>query len=368
MTKKQTSLGQLSNAELLSNLEALSTTENNTTLDILLHLSEVEHRKLFLAHGFSSLFAYCIGKLRYSEPAANRRISCARAVALCPELAGLLRSREISLSTLSLAAGLLRSENQEEIISGIKGKSRREVEEFVSSYRPQKEARESIKPLGLFSSIKPEPKPSMPLFEPKEKPQAGILTSPGECAPLSAEMKEPITEQRYELRFCVNRKVMHKLEQAKVLLSGKYRAGVKLEQVLDEALEHFLNKRSPLRRIKRREQRLTKKVKVASLKPVTENTKPSRHIPQELKDKVYQRDQGQCTFVSPEGKRCEEKHCLQYHHILPFALGGKHHLENLALRCACHNHYQAELDYGAEFITSCRKVKSSPPPLCTPTN
>ena len=367
MTEKQTSLGQLSDAELLSNLEALSTTENNTTVDILLHLTEVEHRKLFLAHGFSSLFAYCVGKLRYSEPATNRRISCARAVNLCPILIELLRSREISLSTLSLAAGLLRSENQEEIISGIRGKNRREVEEFVSSYRPQKEARESIKPLSLSSSIKAQSKPSMPLFKIENKTPASVsTTSPGECAPSPAEKKEPITEQRYELRFCVNRKVMHKLEQAKALLSGKYRAGVKLEQVLDEALEHFLNKRSPLRRIKRTEQRKTKKAKVASLTPTAQKTKPSRHIPQKLKDQVYQRDQGQCTFVSPDGKRCEEKHCLQYHHLLPFALGGKHQLENLALRCVHHNQYQAELDYGAEFIASCKKVKLSLPPL--PTN
>lgn len=36
------------------------------------------------------------------------------------------------------------------------------------------------------------------------------------------------------------------------------------------------------------------------------------------------------------------------HHITPFAAGGTSTLDNLALRCATHNAYAADGDFGAE--------------------
>gem|GEM_PF-3357544 len=43
-----------------------------------------------------------------------------------------------------------------------------------------------------------------------------------------------------------------------------------------------------------------------------------------LKNFIYKRDQGTCTYVSPvSGKRCTSRHALQIDHITPYALGGK---------------------------------------------
>ena len=53
-------ISTLSNATLLAQLEALSRRENEATVDILLHLIEVEKRRLFEREGYSSLFSYCI--------------------------------------------------------------------------------------------------------------------------------------------------------------------------------------------------------------------------------------------------------------------------------------------------------------------
>jgi hypothetical protein len=100
--------------------------------------------------GFASLFSYCVqGRLCYSEPAANRRICSARAVGQFPELVPLLLEKELTLSTLSLASGILSADNKEEVIAGIRGKTRRQVEEFLAGYRPRKEIREMIKPVAV---------------------------------------------------------------------------------------------------------------------------------------------------------------------------------------------------------------------------
>ena len=128
----------LTDNELLSSLQELSIKENKTTVEILLHLAEVEKRKSYAASGFSSLFAYCVkGPLRYSESAALRRISSARLAARYPELVDLLLLRELSISTLSLVASVIEDGNKEEVLNAVRGKSRREVDLYLASLRPK---------------------------------------------------------------------------------------------------------------------------------------------------------------------------------------------------------------------------------------
>jgi hypothetical protein len=75
-----------------------------------------------------------------------------------------------------------------------------------------------------------------------------------------------------------------------------------------------------------------------------------RRIPAAVRRAVFERDGNQCTYVSTTGKRCEETHRLEFHHLTPFAAGGEHAASNLALRCAAHNALAAEEDFGREFV------------------
>jgi 5-methylcytosine-specific restriction endonuclease McrA len=76
----------------------------------------------------------------------------------------------------------------------------------------------------------------------------------------------------------------------------------------------------------------------------------TRHIPQSIRDKVFVRDGGRCTFVGDDGKRCDSDWNLQIDHIIPFAKGGANSPDNLRLLCARHNISEAEREYGAEFM------------------
>jgi 5-methylcytosine-specific restriction endonuclease McrA len=72
----------------------------------------------------------------------------------------------------------------------------------------------------------------------------------------------------------------------------------------------------------------------------------SRHIPNEIKRQVYKRDEGRCTYVSPDGKRCEATSHLEYDHVRPFAKGGETTVQMMRLRCRTHNQLEADRAFG----------------------
>jgi 5-methylcytosine-specific restriction endonuclease McrA len=65
-----------------------------------------------------------------------------------------------------------------------------------------------------------------------------------------------------------------------------------------------------------------------------------------VKRAVSKRDGGQCSYVGDNGHRCPERTFLEYHHIVPYALGGRATIDNISLRCRRHNQYEAELVFG----------------------
>ena len=67
-------IAELSDDNLLKSIGTLRASERRITLEVVLHLVEVERRNLHIQAGFDSLFAYCRAELGYCESAATRRI------------------------------------------------------------------------------------------------------------------------------------------------------------------------------------------------------------------------------------------------------------------------------------------------------
>ncbi|RYZ63998.1 MAG: HNH endonuclease, partial [Proteobacteria bacterium] len=79
----------------------------------------------------------------------------------------------------------------------------------------------------------------------------------------------------------------------------------------------------------------------------SESHKRSRHIPSAVRMTVWMRDGGKCGFVDAEtGEVCSSRHRLEVDHVLPFASGGAHTVENLRLRCRTHNQWTASQMFG----------------------
>jgi hypothetical protein len=90
--------------------------------------------------------------------------------------------------------------------------------------------------------------------------------------------------------------------------------------------------------------------KPAKARAVTAGTRrvvgDSRHVAAEVKRVVWTRDGGRCAFVGAGGHGCSERAFLEYHHVVPYAVGGQATIANIQLRCRAHNGYEADVFFG----------------------
>jgi hypothetical protein len=65
-----------------------------------------------------------------------------------------------------------------------------------------------------------------------------------------------------------------------------------------------------------------------------------------VRREVAARDAGRCRFVSRDGHRCGETRLLEFHHVVPYARGGRATVDNIQLRCRAHNGHEVDLFFG----------------------
>jgi len=346
-----TKLTQLSDNSLVTNLQRLSSKETEVVAEILLHLIELDERRLYLTKGYSSLFAYCTGCLKYSEPAAARRVKAARCIKNFREVYSLLLEKRVSLTTIFCFADILTEENKDKILRQVSGKSQREVECIVAEYKPEKKIKQYVKPL-----------PSDPKeIRASQTSNCATLTeqslfsesnTTNHCRSVS-KIEQPApekTEQKFEFRFSGSSRVMEKYTRVQQLESNKGKDATQLKQLFETLLDEYLKHRDPVARHERRE----KRVRRSSTKKGISSRKRSRAIPAATRDKIFVRDEMKCCYVSPEGVRCDARRGLQVDHIQPYGKGGSRSEENLRLLCGAHNRLAAERVYGKEFMAQFR--------------
>ncbi len=166
------------------------------------------------------------------------------------------------------------------------------------------------------------------------------------------------SDVRYKLEFEVGKEFIEQLEQIKELCSGKFTEGIKLEGVFQTLMEEYLERHSPAKKVERREKRASRKAVLRDSEDsfdnpmllTCSNDPNSRYVPKPLREQVYVRDEGQCTYISENGIRCCGRQYLEIDHIIPFAHGGGTELSNLRLLCTGHNLLEAEMKLGKEFM------------------
>src|SRR5690348_13279848 len=124
MSTEITLHSSLSDAELLVEVKALAGAERHATARLIAVLSEVDARRLYLAEGCSSLFTYCTQVLHLSEHAAYRRIEAARTARKWPVLLELLADGSVHLTTITLLAPHLTTENHRDLLAAARHKSK----------------------------------------------------------------------------------------------------------------------------------------------------------------------------------------------------------------------------------------------------
>ena len=197
-----------------------------------------------------------------------------------------------------------------------------------------------------------------------------LLSEADPSLSVSKEQARFLGNGKVEIKLVIDESSYKNLEELKSLLSHKnpiLSHGELLSILLEEALEKHDPRRKKIRKtIKKEAVTSAQKLKAQQVNRLTAtspqkweyrgNTKQiHRTIPSYIRKHIWERDEGQCTYVHPETKRkCSSRYLLQIDHIKPFSLGGKSEVGNLRLLCAGHNQLRSEKTFG-------KRINYTPP-------
>src|SRR5256885_8048993 len=133
----QSLVAALSSSDLLAKTRELARESCSVEAELLVHLGEVDERKLYLECAFSSIFAFCVEELGFSEDAAYYRIHVARAARRMPAIIDGIRLGRVHLAGARMLVPHLTPENHLELLDEAAGKSKRQIEEIVARVAPQ---------------------------------------------------------------------------------------------------------------------------------------------------------------------------------------------------------------------------------------
>ena len=284
-------LQRLSDSDLLISVRRAAAHEREATLQVLLHLHEVERRRLFLERGYPSLFEFCIQELGYCAGSAQIRIESMRLLRDLPSESERARVMEkIDEGTLKLTQ-----------LSAVQKHSRTvKVEQGRKVEAPEK--------MALLESLSNR--------------------STRETEKIVMETLRISSSQGDELKVHLDSEAVALLEEFKALTSHSNPHGNATEafkQALKLGVEASRRKRG-------------------LGAPVTSCSEVSPHqvsIPLPTQRVVWSRAQAQCSYVDPvTGRRCTGRHFLQIDHIRERSRGGKHDAANLRLLCHAHHRWR----------------------------
>jgi hypothetical protein len=355
MVNSKSTVESLNSADLLTATRNLVAKSQGVEAELLVHLGEIDERKLYLEWAFSSMFAFCVKDLGFSECAAYNRILVARAARSLPAVLEAVRFGQVHLAGLRVLVPHLSRENHCELLAQAAGKSKRDIEELVARLSPQPAVPATIRKLpgpGLVAATAPTPvlpAPSLPM--PLARPVIGAPPAPpqrDERRPVIA----PLTEETFKVQFTAGREFRDKLRHAQDLLRHRVPDG-DMATILGTALDLLIEQVSKERFAVGRKPRDGTKVETQASR--------SRHIPDAIKRAVYERDGGRCTFTDERGRRCDETGGLEFDHVDGFARTHRHDVQRIRLVCRGHNQYAADRIYGRAFMERARAANSTCP-------
>ncbi|MEI9950186.1 MAG: hypothetical protein WDO74_14720 [Pseudomonadota bacterium] len=406
MGQQEYRLNALADDELLAGLSSIVGRRNQITAEFLAYLAELDERQLFLDLGFASLFEYCVEALGLCESTAGRHIAAARVCRNHPEVFALVASGALHASALSLLRKHLTPENAGELFELCARRSARKVEELLAARFPRPDVRDLVRRLpaqtGLTLDVgcdpekvpMEEPSPELPAESSLELQQKTSLEprlrEPLAASGLAEEPKPrrlaPLSADRYGVHFTADCEFRELLERVRGLAGHRLPSG-DLMTLLKRGLEAYERELTRERFALGRKPGRSRGVAAAPSAPVAsdlpapdlsapDRSKPElatpdppkpdtqsdpnpnpnpnpnrkRRCPAAVARAVFLRDGQQCSYVSPDGRRCSAHRCLELDHVEPWAVGGEGMVENLRLRCRAHNQRYARQYFGKSRV------------------
>src|SRR6187431_1186301 len=318
-------LKALADDELLAGLSSIVGRRNQITAEFLAYLAELDERQIFLDLGFASLFEYCVEKLGLCESTAGRHIAAARVCRNHPEVFAMVASGALHASALSLLRKHLTPENAAELFQLCAHRSARKVEELLAARFPRPDVRDLVRRLTRFAI-------------PEGVPTQARLTPDVGCASEKMPTEAPPGEPTAPLQ-----KAFGESRSREPSTPRRSRSVEPEPSAPSEAELSAPDLRKP-------EPSTPGPSDLDAQSTPNQKSNPKRHCPAAVARAVFLRDGQQCSYVSPDGRRCSARRCLELDHVEPWAVCGESTMENLRLRCRAHNQRYARQYFGKSRV------------------
>jgi hypothetical protein len=244
------SLTHLVDAVLLRDLAAMVAQERTGLAGMLALIAEVDARRLYAPVGYSSMHAYLVGELRFSDDAAFKRIQAARVARRFPVLYAAIAEGRLHLTGTCLLAPHLNHENVWELVEAATHRRQPEIEAMLA--RRLLGTSKPVSDRAVVRAIPPKaPTPSsevavpqvdwLTLERPEDREGEAHLGASSPQSPHSSSLQEATVQpsERYLVKLTIEKRVYDKLCHAQALLSHSIPSR-DLAEVLDRALETLI--------------------------------------------------------------------------------------------------------------------------------
>ena len=310
---------QLSDKVLLDQTNYLAEHERGVSILVLRHIREVEVRRLFVELGYSSMYAYCIKHLKYSESKTMSRLASARLMTELPEIEKQIESGTLNITNLSKVQSFVRAEKavQHEL-------SKNEKLSLIAECQ-DKSTREVTKELIQKSH--------QPALLAEKFQMTSVVLSDGSLNLEYSKFEALLDQENIELLQEFKNLYAHDLRDSSNITV--------LNFLLKKAVQH-----------KKKKLGLHDPKKLVADPNATPPRSPKvnskrKPLPVAVTRLVWQRATACCEHIDKKLKlRCNSKFALEPDHIVPHALGGTDEASNLQLLCRVHNSRRAVKTFG----------------------
>lgn len=299
-------LQYLKNHELHEKLNALSLEEIKLEHHILIHITEVVRRKLFLEMSYPNLYLYLTEGIGFTAGSAQRRIDAASLLQQIPEINHKIFSGTINLGQLNLVQKAVR---------------------YLKHKR------------GISVSLD-DKKDIIDKIENKTTKQSFLLIAKNfDLQVLKVEKKIYQSDESIRLELNFSKEEMEILENTKALLSHSLSGGNFKDMIIylaNQAIKKKTNSRVPSKKLKREKNAQSVNKNTVSVPKLPLNAGVSSSI----RKKIFQKDLF-CQHKDPKtNKVCGSKYFLEVDHIRPKWAGGTNSIDNLRALCSSHNKFR----------------------------
>jgi hypothetical protein len=258
-----------------------------------------------------------------SDDQAYKRIRAARAVRRFPVVGTAVADGRLHLGGVLLLAAHLTDGNANELVAEASGKSKAEIEVLLARRAPKPDVAARL-----------------------ERVAQQMEMAPGPVGPeKSAAKVTPLAPERFALQLTISGETQEKLVRAQALLRHQVPSG-DLAEVVDRALDVLLDKVEARKFGKARRPRAAKA------------SRGKRTVSRAARREALARDGMRCSFVSEDGRRCEETGFLEFDHVVPVALGGEASIDGVRVLCRWHNQYEAERILGRDVALAGKAARA----------